>query len=30
MISEGVDMKWNALPEYFIEDIAEFLLFYLQ
>lgn len=22
--------KWNALPEYFVEDIAEFLLFYLQ
>jgi ubiquitin conjugation factor E4 B len=23
-------MKWNALPEYFVEDIAEIVLFYLQ
>ena len=26
----NVEMKWNALPEYFVEDIAEFVLFYLQ
>lgn len=23
-------MKWNALPEYFVEDVAEIVLFYLQ
>lgn len=28
--AEDVQLKWNALPEYFVEDIAEFLLFYLQ
>ncbi|CAF0784818.1 unnamed protein product [Brachionus calyciflorus] len=30
LLIKNVEMKWNALPEYFVEDIGEILLFYIQ
>jgi ubiquitin conjugation factor E4 B len=30
LVINNVEMKWNGLPEFFIEDIGELLLFFLQ